>query len=537
MDEPQFSRRAILSAGGMAAVVGSSGFAATTAAAKNVDIDTALRPVLQVFDTDDQSGLALLVTDGGEIVFQKGYGVSDLDSGARWTIDTPHMIASVSKHMAAALAYRMEQAGKVSTKAPLGAVLKDLPPFLAKQTLDDCFYHRTGMRDDEIRLLLAGYDSGSAVDLDGMHYLHIAQQEPAYVPGSAHVYENSAWRLATRYLEVASGEDQDALFQRYLFQPAGMAATFMAKSQARPHKGRSRFYRVEENGEVFQRFWVMESAGDGGLLSTARDLFKWTRFLQKEAGLRTWLSNPQKLPHSGGFYARGLEIAAHHDHGLLRHTGWGGTGFFYAPTTGRAVIFTGNRNYKSATLGLRIYDALWPSKTGVAVGYMAFEAASPQALGAFVEPGHGLEIRLDRAADIIRCTINSSEAFCRFGKGSWIADSGDIDLALRQIKNRWEIAWDAKGFRTLLPIISGTQALPEGNHYCTELQASMHCRADGTLHFAGGFHPDNRYKVENIGQGIWSNRQGLTLKQQADGTIMVNSGTCWGLQYRPLNMV
>ena len=56
----------------------------------------------------DEPGAAVLVLQGDEIIFDKGYGIADLESGAAIDGNTFFNIASVSKQFTAVAAYNLQ---------------------------------------------------------------------------------------------------------------------------------------------------------------------------------------------------------------------------------------------------------------------------------------------------------------------------------------------------------------------------------------------------------------------------------------------
>src|SRR6266404_6967106 len=96
-------------------------------------------------------GAAVAVVIGDRVVFAKGFGVSDIETGAPVNSDTLFRIASTTKMLTAAAAVALAQQGKLELSAPIGKYLPGLSPKLASVTMHQLLSHTAGIRDGASR--------------------------------------------------------------------------------------------------------------------------------------------------------------------------------------------------------------------------------------------------------------------------------------------------------------------------------------------------------------------------------------------------
>ncbi len=100
-----------------------------------------------------EPSLALAIVNDGQLIFAKGYGMSDVENNVPASADTVYRIASVSKSLTATAAMRLVDEHRLELDAP---VQKYCPTFPKKQwpiTVRNILTHQSGIRhyknDDE----------------------------------------------------------------------------------------------------------------------------------------------------------------------------------------------------------------------------------------------------------------------------------------------------------------------------------------------------------------------------------------------------
>lgn len=97
------------------------------------------------------------------------------------------------------------------------------------------------------------------------------EQGLLFVPGTDFDYANSNWIIASRVLEVASGETLETVLQRYVFEPAGMknSGVFIDRLDA-DHSDNAIGYNP--NGQMMDTDFPLPAFIGGGTFTTASDM-------------------------------------------------------------------------------------------------------------------------------------------------------------------------------------------------------------------------------------------------------------------------
>lgn len=178
-------------------------------------------------------GLAAAVTRGGELVWAKGYGWADPWRRSRVTVDTPFMLASVSKLVTGTAVLQLVEEGKLDLDADINHYL----PFPVKNphaatpaiTARSLLAHVSGLRDSAVlaRLYVQG-DSPVSLERLLRGYLVPGGEyyDPAHYatngPGREWSYANIGFALLGYLVERAGGQDFAARCEARIFAPLQM---------------------------------------------------------------------------------------------------------------------------------------------------------------------------------------------------------------------------------------------------------------------------------------------------------------------------
>src|SRR6185295_12156707 len=105
--------------GFLAALVLLTGLCATLSVAAELSFQDGAKRHLSEVTKGDSSGVAVLVARDGNIAFQGGFGLADLEKKTPITPETKFRIGSVSKQFTAAAVLRLVEQGKLSLDDPL----------------------------------------------------------------------------------------------------------------------------------------------------------------------------------------------------------------------------------------------------------------------------------------------------------------------------------------------------------------------------------------------------------------------------------
>lgn len=229
------------------------------------------------WDRPDSPGLAVGVIRDGELAYQRGYGMADLDHGIPIGSETKFFIASMTKQFVAACIHLLAMDGKLSLDDDIRSHVPELPDYGHVITVRHLLHHTSGLREYTAMLVLAGLRPLQDY-LDNRDILRLLARQHGLnaPPGAEHAYSNSGYVLLAVVVERVSGTPLRDFCRARIFDPLGMADTELDDDFTRIVKNRATSYRPATDG--FRRFVKSyDIYGDAGLWSTIADLARWDR--------------------------------------------------------------------------------------------------------------------------------------------------------------------------------------------------------------------------------------------------------------------
>lgn len=223
---------------------------------------------------------AVLVTQNGRTIFQRGFGLADREQRIPNLAWTKFKIGSITKSFTAAAVLRLQAQGKLNVHDKLSKFLPDFPQ--ADQiTLHQLLNHTAGLSD------LAQLPQFSALKttpttLDAT--IAFLKTQPSQTAGTAFHYSNSGYILLSKVIEVASGQPYDEVLNDLLKSARLTQSGYASGRQLTPGLA---------HGYEFTGYDYLNAAhidmslpvGSGGMYSTAADLDRWLTSLDQGAVL------------------------------------------------------------------------------------------------------------------------------------------------------------------------------------------------------------------------------------------------------------
>ena len=143
--------------------------------------------------------------------------------------------------------------------------------------------------------------------------------EPEFSPGSEFNYSNVGYTLLAMIIEKLSGLPYEAFLQKHLFTPAGMTQT----GYRLPKWNTENFVHIyngnKDNGtSAYKEEPTWHLKGNGGILSTTHDMYKWIKALKGNSILSEEVKNKMFTPFKNG-YGFGWDVLD--DGNLRQHNG------------------------------------------------------------------------------------------------------------------------------------------------------------------------------------------------------------------------
>lgn len=224
-----------------------------------------------LIETNDP-GVVVLVAENGKILFEKGYGLADLEHHVPVTPQTTFRIGSITKQFTASAILKLQEEGKLSVDDKLSKYIPDFPRG-DEVTLRELLTMTSGIHDyiDEPDLL----NRVTNATTTGALIEEIKKYPYDFDPGTKWRYDSSGYLLLGYIVEMVSGRSYEDFLRDNFFQPLRMTNTGVFRVHlGLPHEALG--YSLGTNGFARALNWDMSWAfGCGALYSTAEDLYRW----------------------------------------------------------------------------------------------------------------------------------------------------------------------------------------------------------------------------------------------------------------------
>jgi CubicO group peptidase (beta-lactamase class C family) len=301
----------------------------------------------------------VLVGRGDSIVWQRGYGYANEERHLRNGVGTAFDIGSLAKQFTATAILALEQDGKLRVEDSLGRFFPAAPADKRGITLHQLLTHTAGLRG------ALGQDEQW---LSGEKFMQQAlRSKLLQAPGTGFRYSNVGYSLLAAVIEQVSGRPYEQYLQERLFRPAGLLHTG-SRLVAWPDSLLAVGYaNGKRQGPPNVRGWRPDGPswnlrGNGGILSTAQDMWQWHLALESGRVLapaeqdklyQPYVAKTANGPISYGYgwsvyqSARGTQIVSH----------TGSNNVFFAnyvryldPRDGRTVLFVATNQSEEAAI-------------------------------------------------------------------------------------------------------------------------------------------------------------------------------------------
>jgi CubicO group peptidase (beta-lactamase class C family)/uncharacterized protein YndB with AHSA1/START domain len=282
--------------------------------------------LFQRMDTTVSPGCALSVIRDHRIIYERGYGMADLDHNISITPATVFHVASMSKQFTAASILLLAQEGKLSVDDPVRKYIPELPDFGTLITIRELLHHTSGLRDQWDLLDLSGwrYSHDLITDADVL-YVVSHQRDLNFTPNSQFLYSNTGYTLLAQIVARVSGQSFRSFTTAHIFSPLGMKNTHFRDAFDEIVKNMA--YGYVASGDTYRLSVTnFDTVGATSLLTTVEDLALWDEnFYTPRVGgpaLIQQLQERGKLNDGKQLdYAAGLEIGKYRGLNTVEHGG------------------------------------------------------------------------------------------------------------------------------------------------------------------------------------------------------------------------
>ncbi len=231
-------------------------------------------------------GAAVLVVKDGRTLFERGYGIADLQNGAPVNAQTNFRLASVTKQFTATAIMLLVRDGKLRYDTCLTDIFPSFPEYSSAITIRNLLNHTSGLLDYE-NLMPKHKAQNPAEPIPQIQDKEVLQllsrqNTTKFMPGSRWDYSNSGYVVLGQVVEKITAKPFGDFLRERIFLPLGMRGT-IAYQKGRNEVPNRAFGHTRHNGVWQQTDQSPTSAtlGDGGVYSSITDMAKWDRALRE----------------------------------------------------------------------------------------------------------------------------------------------------------------------------------------------------------------------------------------------------------------
>jgi D-aminopeptidase len=448
-------------------------------------------------------GAAVAVLRDGDVLESRVWGWANAELRIPVTQKTLFRMCSITKQFTCALILDAFPDPSVLD----GDVRSILPQLdVAPPKTSHLCHNQSGLRDYWAVAMLQGAHPEQSFGKEDSVRIIGGTRTLQFAPGTRYSYSNGNFVLLCDILERRTGLGFAELLRTRIFDKAGMESAMLAADTRAMPDGTDGYEGTQSAGyraAVNRIFWT----GDAGLGASLDDMIAWERFIDAtrddSGALYPRLSAPVTFDDgrtaSYGFGLSrqavfGRQISGHG--GALR--GWSSFRL-YSPADRVSVIVAFNHmaDARGAAMDLlaAALDVDPPARPAV--------GATPDWLGAYIEPETNLAARIDLAPDGVRLRYGPRPEILDFRE---CGAGRDDDVCLRVEGERLWMDRPADNQTSLLdPRASGPTTSLAGRYRCEELAAEITVVGDGDVLYGAfsGFLGNGRMELlEPIGWDV-----------------------------------
>ena len=305
----------------------------------------------------DGPGGAVMVIQDGEIIYQNGYGLADVENGLPITTDSVFHLGSVGKQFTALGVMMLAEQGLVNYDDPIGNYIPEFAWMSDEVTIRRLLYHTSGIMgyDDSDAIYDALVASSDAPTNEDLLDVLAEQGDMLTDPGEEYSYSNTGYEILGSLIERVSGKKYALFMDENIFAPLGMVHTFSLPNPERlKDKNVAQSYYLENGQPLPYEPDILDGlTGSGSIYTTLGDMYLYDQALRnnelvsaetlQEAFTTGTLNNGEEIG-----YGFGVELDDYSGYSYIGHSGaWLGfeSYYLYIPDRNLSVVVLLNLDY------------------------------------------------------------------------------------------------------------------------------------------------------------------------------------------------
>lgn len=237
---------------------------------KNFKIDS----IISALYPDNSPGIAVAIVKDGKPIYEKYFGVANMEHSLPLTPKSKFNISAVSEQFTAFAILLLEKKRQLSLDDDVRKYIPELSYFGDTITLRHLATHTSGLKDYGALHNMQGWRWGDVILKDDALNLAIKQKDLNFKPGEEYCYSRTGFELLAKVVSRVSNLSFAEFCKEYIFQPLGMNSTVIRDSWTKIIPNRTQSYFKTSNALVNYPS-NDESVGSGNIFTTLDDMVIW----------------------------------------------------------------------------------------------------------------------------------------------------------------------------------------------------------------------------------------------------------------------
>lgn len=273
----------------------------------------------------DGPGLSLLIAKGGNTLYKKAFGMSDIEKNVKLNTDNVLAIGSMTKQFTAVCILQLVNEGKINLNDEVKKYLTDYNSHNKTITIENCLRHSSGIPSFTEK---NNFDSIYKKSLSKDEMVNFFENDELFFePGSDFSYSNSGYFLLGLIIEKVSGMSYEDYVQKNIFDKIGMKNSYFGKNENNI-PGQATGYEPKDE-KSFQKATFFDWSwpySAGNILSTTNDLLLWNEALNSDkivpqSLLKNAWKSYQLANGTQSNYGYGWNVTSLDKYTVIRHGG------------------------------------------------------------------------------------------------------------------------------------------------------------------------------------------------------------------------
>ncbi|WP_190246210.1 serine hydrolase [Gelidibacter gilvus] len=278
-------------------------------------------------------GVSFLVSKDGQPIYQKAFGMANLELNVPMTPNNVFEIGSMTKQFTAVSILILAEQGKLNLEDEITKYMPDYPTQGKKITIRHLLNHTSGIKS---YTGMPNFKTRAKIDMTPKELIEVFKNESMdFEPGDQYKYNNSGYVLLGYIIEIISGDTYAKFLENNIFKPLKMNATNPGSKKDIIINRASGYSEIENGYENAEYLSLTIPYSAGSILSTTGDLLKWQNALTNHTLIKSdsyemaihgsTLNDGTHIPYGFGLEEGNINgsPSIHHGGGIFGYTSMG----------------------------------------------------------------------------------------------------------------------------------------------------------------------------------------------------------------------